>query len=57
LSKKGNAQKVLLGICEWKSHMEDVGTDGRILIQIVNIYDGGLMGLIQLRRGTSGGLL
>jgi len=40
-----------------KSHMEDVGTDGRILIQILKKYDGGLMELIQLRRGKSGGLL
>ena len=46
-----------MGIYEWKSHMEDVDRDGRILIQIAKKYDGGLMGLIQLRRGTSGGLL
>ena len=37
--------------------MDDVDTDGRILIQILRKYDGGLMGLIQLRREKSGGLL
>jgi hypothetical protein len=47
----------LLVIYDWNSHLKDVGTDGRILIQILKKYDGGLMGLIQLRRGTSGGLL
>jgi hypothetical protein len=29
-----------MGIHEWKSHLEDMGTDGRILIQILKKYDG-----------------
>jgi len=37
--------------------MEDVGTDGRILIQILKKYDGWLMELIQLRIGKSGEFL
>jgi hypothetical protein len=54
-----NAYVVLVGRTEEKSHMEDVGVDGRIILKcILKKWDGGILtAMILLRMGTGGGLL
>jgi hypothetical protein len=33
MGKMGNAYRISSGKCEWKKHLEDLGTDGRIILK------------------------
>jgi hypothetical protein len=54
-----NAYNTLVGKPEGKNHLEDLGIDGKIILEWVLMIYGGVVwnGCIWLRIGSSGGLL
>jgi hypothetical protein len=58
VGERRDVHRVLVGKPEGKSHLEDPGVDGSIILKwIFNTWDGAWTGLIWLRTGTGGGLL
>jgi hypothetical protein len=59
MGERRGAYRVLVGIAEGKSYLEDSGVDGRVILRrMFRKWDvGAWTGLIWLRIGTGGGLL